>query len=142
MAVRHHLSSRAADDLAHHTPGPGSFLEVEKLLPLFVVAPSLPSFGFSEGPEKKGFGLKQYAETCHRPMLKLGYEQYVTQGGDWGYLEHHIAMIIQLLLIYHLHSFHVTRVMGLLYPQHCKASHMNAVEANAPTGKSPNPNAH
>ena len=41
--------------------------------------------------------------------------------------------MIQLLLIYRLLSFHVTRMMGLLYPQHCKASHLNAVEAHAPT---------
>lgn len=92
------MSDRAADDLAHCASGPGSFLEVEKLLPLLadgdgrtivafhVVAPSLPGFGFSEGPKKKGFGLKQHAETCHRLMLKLGHEQYVTQGGDWGYV--------------------------------------------------------
>lgn len=77
--------------------GPGSFLEVRKLLPLLaggrdgkrkpafhVVAPSIPNFGFSDGTKKKGFGLAQYAETCHKLMLKLGYVEYVTQGGDWG----------------------------------------------------------
>ena len=67
--------------------GPGSFLEVAKILsrlteggtdvPAFhVVAPSLPNFGFSSAPKKKGFGLAQYAETCHKLMLKLGYDQY------------------------------------------------------------------
>ena len=57
---------------------PGSFLEVQKLLPLLtasesgdapvfhVVAPSLPNFGFSSRTGKRGFGLEQYAETCHR----------------------------------------------------------------------------
>jgi pimeloyl-ACP methyl ester carboxylesterase len=56
--------------------GPGSFLEVEKLLqpltnpddpnqPAFhVVAPSLPNFGFSDAPRKKGFMQAQYAEVC------------------------------------------------------------------------------
>lgn len=68
------------------TPGPGSFLEVLKILPLLtteknglsfdVVAPSLPNFGFSEGPDKPGFRLPQYAEVMHKVMLKLGYEQY------------------------------------------------------------------
>ena len=67
--------------------GPGSFLEVERILPLLtkggndtpafhVVAPSLPNFGFSEGAKKRGFGLRRYAETCHRLMLRLGYEKY------------------------------------------------------------------
>ena len=55
--------------------GPGSFLEVSKLLPLLtasfpdspsfhVVALSLPGYGFSEAPRKQGFSVKQYAEVC------------------------------------------------------------------------------
>ncbi|KIW14654.1 hypothetical protein PV08_07438 [Exophiala spinifera] len=77
------------------------------------VAPSLPSYGFSEGVNKKGFALAQYAETCHKLMLKLGYEEYVTQGGDWGY--------------------YVTRAMSLLYPRHCKATHINMDQGHAPS---------
>ncbi|KZT67066.1 alpha/beta-hydrolase [Daedalea quercina L-15889] len=76
---------------------PGHFLEVKKMLPLLtaasdehpsfhVVAPSLPNFGFSEAPKKKGFSGHQYAEVCNRLMLSLGYNEYVVQGGDWGYL--------------------------------------------------------
>ena len=55
--------------------GPGNFMEVAKLLPLLtavspdqpsfhVVTFSLPGFGFSEAPRKKGFALAQYAEAC------------------------------------------------------------------------------
>ena len=55
--------------------GPGSFLEVRKILPLLtatspehpsfnVVAMSLPGYAFSEGPKEKGFGMAQYAEVC------------------------------------------------------------------------------
>lgn len=67
-------------------PGPGSFLEVLKILPLLtepksgpsfhVVAPSLPNFGFSGRATKKGFGIPQYAEAMHQVMLKLGYDKY------------------------------------------------------------------
>ncbi|KAJ7910678.1 Alpha/Beta hydrolase protein [Mycena leptocephala] len=75
---------------------PGSFLEARKLLllltkgtddfPAFhVVAMSLPGFGFSQAPSTKGFGLAQYAEVGNKLMLALGYNEYVTQGGDWGY---------------------------------------------------------
>jgi pimeloyl-ACP methyl ester carboxylesterase len=46
-----------------------------------LVAPSLPNFGFSEGTKERGFALGQYAETLHKLMLKLGYNEYVTQGG-------------------------------------------------------------
>ena len=53
--------------------GPGSFIEVRKILPLLtqassehpsfhVVAVGLPGFGFSTAPKKKGFALVQYAE--------------------------------------------------------------------------------
>ena len=43
-----------------------------------VVAPSLPNFGFSEAPSKRGFGIAQYAECAHRLMLRLGYDKYGT----------------------------------------------------------------
>lgn len=72
---------------------PGSFLEGTKIIqslsgdgiadPAFhVVGISLPNFGFSEGPNKRGFALEQYAETCHNLMQQLGYHEYETQGGD------------------------------------------------------------
>jgi len=72
---------------------PGSFLEGRKLLqplteetdgqPSFhVVIPSLPNYGFSDGTSKRGFSNVQYAETLHKLMLKLGYNEYVTQGGE------------------------------------------------------------
>lgn len=103
--------------------GPGSFLEVLKLLPLLaqrgpkdpafhIVAPSLPNYGFSSSPSKRGFALAQYAETCHKLMLKLGYKEYVTQGGDWG--------------------FYITRALGKLYPENVKASHINMIRAAPP----------
>lgn len=74
--------------------GPGSFIEATKILPLLtakqengpdfhLVAPSLPNFGFSSRIPKKGFGLRQYTDTCHKLMLRLGYKKYAAQGGDW-----------------------------------------------------------
>lgn len=40
-----------------------SLTKVTEGLPTFdVVALSLPGFGFSEGPKKKGFSIPQYAE--------------------------------------------------------------------------------
>lgn len=103
---------------------PGSFIEVTKLLPFLsssspdtptfhIVAPSLPNFGFSQKILQPGFALSQYAETCHRLMLDLGYPKYVTQGGDWG--------------------FYITRVMGILYPDSVLASHINMIRASPPS---------
>lgn len=77
---------------------PGHFEEVLKIIkplgdgdginqPAFhVVAPSLPNFGFSEGTKKRGFAPEQYAETMNRLMHKLGYQTYVTQGGESSFL--------------------------------------------------------
>ncbi|KAI9149992.1 microsomal epoxide hydrolase [Paramyrothecium foliicola] len=94
---------------------PGSFLEIEKILPLLtepeegqafhVVAPSLPNFGFSDRVSKPGFSPVQHAETLHKLMLKLGYNQYVNQGGDWGFI--------------------IVRLMAAKYPEHCLATHIN-----------------
>ena len=61
----------------HHPSGPGSILEVTKILPLLVnpsadgapafhvVALSLPGYGFSEGPKKPGFGPIKMGEVRH-----------------------------------------------------------------------------
>src|ERR1700760_3605481 len=51
-----------------------------------VVAPSLPNFGFSEGSTRKDFGLRQYAETCHKLMLALGYDEYGKHGACGGFI--------------------------------------------------------
>ncbi|KAK7899885.1 hypothetical protein LTR67_003631 [Exophiala xenobiotica] len=103
---------------------PGNFLEATKIFDSLtsvengqvsfdVVAPSLPNYGFSEGSKKRGFAMEQYAETLHKLMLRLGYTQYVTQGGDWGWF--------------------VTRTISKLYPQHCKATHFNMDVGQAPS---------
>ena len=94
---------------------PGSFAEVEKILPelntagFHVVAPSLAGYGFSSYTDKKGFKHPQHAEVMHKIMLRLGYDKYVVQGGDWG-------------------SFMV-RSIALMYPEHVKAMHVNMVNS-------------
>ena len=96
---------------------PGSFAEVEKILPKLneagyhVVAPSLPGFGFSSYTDKKSFKHTQHAEVMHKLMLRLGYDKYAVQGGDWG-------------------SFMV-RSMAVTYPEHVKAMHCNMVSLAA-----------
>ncbi|KAJ9603644.1 hypothetical protein H2200_011830 [Cladophialophora chaetospira] len=108
---------------------PGNFLEATKIIDALssskdgqvsfhVVAPSLPNYGFSQGTRKRGFSMEQYAETLHKLMLRLGYEQYVTQGGDWGW--------------------YVTRAISMLYPESCKATHFN-MDVGQPPSPSSNP---
>ena len=71
------------------------------------MAPSLPGYGFSSDPGKAGFGYEQDAEVMHKVMLRLGFDKYVVQGGDWG--------------------SDIVRVCGRQYPDYVKAVHINHV---------------
>lgn len=78
---------------------PGSFAEFYKVVgPLtdpaahggkaedafHVVIPSLPGFGFSDKPTKKGWSVSRMSGVMAQLMARLGYERYGVQGGDWG----------------------------------------------------------
>ncbi|VDB86669.1 unnamed protein product [Peniophora sp. CBMAI 1063] len=104
---------------------PGSFIEARKILPLLVtpddenapafhvVALSLPGYGFSEAAKKPGLGPQQMAEISHKLMLALGYNEYVCQGGDYGYV--------------------VTMLVANMYgPTHVKAWYTDTPELKAP----------
>jgi pimeloyl-ACP methyl ester carboxylesterase len=78
---------------------PGSFFELLKVIgPLTdptayggkaedafdLVIPSMPGYGFSEKPKNAGWGPEKIASAWDVLMKRLGYKQYVSQGGDWG----------------------------------------------------------
>ena len=78
---------------------PGSVLEFMKLIPLLtdpaahggdaadaftVVAPSLPGYTLSFASNQRRFALPDIGATFDTLMLRLGYESYAAQGGDWG----------------------------------------------------------
>jgi pimeloyl-ACP methyl ester carboxylesterase len=78
---------------------PGSFLEMERLLPLLtdpakyggnaedafdVVVPSLPGYGCSPAPTRAGISSKQIAGLWASLMGELGYNRFGAQGGDIG----------------------------------------------------------
>jgi len=56
-----------------------------------LVIPSLPGYGFSGKPLTAGWGPERIARTWTVLMKRLGYAEYVAQGGDWG------ALITQLM---------------------------------------------
>ncbi|KAH7136180.1 Alpha/Beta hydrolase protein [Dendryphion nanum] len=102
---------------------PGSFIEATRIIPelvrddispsFHVVAPSLIDFGFSSGSKSKDFSIPQQAEVLHKVMLALGYDEYIVQGGDLGYL--------------------IARFLALKYgPKHVKAHHVNNVAPGEP----------
>jgi pimeloyl-ACP methyl ester carboxylesterase len=49
-----------------------------------VVLPSLPGYGFSQKPTTTGWDPDHIARAWSELMLRLGYDRYVAQGGDWG----------------------------------------------------------
>jgi pimeloyl-ACP methyl ester carboxylesterase len=49
-----------------------------------VVCPSLPGYGFSDKPDRPGWGVERIAAAWSALMRRLGYERYGAQGGDWG----------------------------------------------------------
>jgi pimeloyl-ACP methyl ester carboxylesterase len=78
---------------------PGSIVEFHKVIePLtdptahggkaedafHVVCPSLPGYGFSGKPPEKGWGVDRIGDAWDQLMVRLGYDRYVAQGGDWG----------------------------------------------------------
>ena len=49
-----------------------------------LVIPSLPGHGFSAKPKEAGWGFPRIARAWASLMERLGYERYVSQGGDHG----------------------------------------------------------
>jgi pimeloyl-ACP methyl ester carboxylesterase len=96
-----HIRSRHANALPLiMTHGwPGSIIELLKVIgPLtdptahggraedafHLVLPSLPGYGFSGKPESTGWGFPRIARAWAVLMERLGYQRYVSQGGDHG----------------------------------------------------------
>jgi epoxide hydrolase len=69
---------------------PGSIVEFGKVIePLTaagfdVVCPSLPGYGFSGKPVEAGWSVERIARAWDQLMVRLGYQRYGAQGGDWG----------------------------------------------------------
>uniref|UniRef100_A0A8D2ZH89 microsomal epoxide hydrolase n=1 Tax=Scophthalmus maximus TaxID=52904 RepID=A0A8D2ZH89_SCOMX len=103
---------------------PGSFYEFYGLIPLLtepsdpndlvfeVVCPSIPGYGFSSAPQKKGFNSVCAASIFHKLMERLGFQQFYAHGGDWGWL--------------------VTTNMAQLEPKTVKGLHVNFAPASKP----------
>nr|QJQ82474.1 PesI [Pestalotiopsis humus] len=98
---------------------PGTFFEFSRIINLLsnpehgeqayhVVLPSLPGFTWSSAPGRD-WTLQDTARIFDKLMRGLGYNEYVTQGGDWGHF--------------------VVRELGAKYGESCKAIHTNMCPA-------------
>jgi epoxide hydrolase len=84
------------DPTAHGGDAPDAF---------HVVCPSLPGFGWSDKPVHTGWGVARIAAAWEQLMLRLGYERFAAQGGDWGSM--------------------VTAALGAGHPDHLAGIHVN-----------------
>ena len=99
---------------------PGSIIEFLKIIPALtdptahggqasdafhVVCPSLPGYGFSGKPKQSGWTVEKIARAWSELMLRLGYQRYYAQGGDWGAV--------------------VTTAIALQDTEHCHGVHLN-----------------
>ncbi len=107
---------------------PGSVIEFSKVIekltdPLahggneqdafHLVLPTIPGYGFSGKPTETGWGVERVARAWSTLMLRLGYERYLAQGGDWGAA--------------------ITASIGVQDPEHCMGLHTN-MPIVAPSG--------
>jgi pimeloyl-ACP methyl ester carboxylesterase len=103
---------------------PGSFVEFVKVIgPLtdpvahggrpedafHVICPSIPGYGFSDAPNKSGFGCEQMAEVFAKLMARLGYKRYGAHGGDWGAV---ISGWMAAIDAPHVFGFHMDQTLG------------------------------
>ena len=76
--------------LTHGWPGSVvEFLEVIGPLtdapdPFHLVVPSLPGYGFSDRPARRGWTVERIAAAWAQLMARLGYSRYGAAGSDWG----------------------------------------------------------
>ena len=113
---------------------PGSVMEFHKVIgPLtdpaahgrdrrdafHLVLPSLPGYGFSDKPSAPGWGVDRIARAWVRLMERLGYRDWVAQGGDWGAV--------------------VTSAIAALKPPGCRAAHLNMLTLPSQPGDEADP---
>ena len=70
-----------------------------------LVIPSLPGYGWSDKPVHTGWGIPRIAAAWEQLMLRLGYDRFGAQGGDWGSM--------------------VTAAIGSRHTAHLAGIHMN-----------------
>ncbi len=85
-----------------------------------LVVPSLPGYGWSDLPRETGWGVRRIAAAWEQLMLRLGYERFGAQGGDWGSM--------------------ITSAIGAYHPDHLAGIHVNmpvVIPSTAPEEMTP-----
>jgi pimeloyl-ACP methyl ester carboxylesterase len=104
---------------------PSSIFEMHKIIPMLtnpakyggdpadsfdVVVPSIPGYGWSDAPQKRGMGPQGVGDVWAKLMTEnLGYSRFAAHGGDWG--------------------ASVTAWLGFAYPENVIGIHATAASA-------------
>jgi epoxide hydrolase len=88
-----------------------------------VICPTLPGFGFSAKPTKPEWGVEKIATAWNTLMVRLGYDQYFAQSGDWGAI---ITLMISLQNFGNCVGTHLT--MPLVKPDPDTMDDLSALE--------------
>ena len=123
---------------------PGSIIEFLKIIPALtdptahggqasdafhVVCPSLPGYGFSGKPKQSGWTVEKIARAWSELMLRLGYQRYYAQGGDWGAV---VTTAIALQDTEYCHGVHLN--MPLVRPDPATLSSLTQEEKDGLAG--------
>ena len=93
-----------------------------------VVVPSLPGYAWSDKPEHTGWSVPRIAAAWEQLMLRLGYDRFGAQGGDWGSM---VTLAIGAHHTDHLVGIHTN--MPLVIPS-TPPEEMTPAEASAAAG--------
>lgn len=104
---------------------PGSFVEMQRVIPLLttpdetglsfdVVIPSMPGYGFSSYHAHGPINLCTIGDMYHSLMMQLGYSKYYVQGGDWGA---HVAIWMARNYPDSVLGYHINFIPGSYTPQ-------------------------
>ncbi|XP_054163312.1 epoxide hydrolase 1-like [Oppia nitens] len=75
-----------------------------------VICPSIPGFGFSSAPKRKGFGVPQTSQIFVELMRRLGHKKFFIHGGDWGSI---IAQTTARVYPENVRGIHITMIGGI-----------------------------
>jgi len=101
---------------------PGSVREFYEIIPLLtkpfngtvfeLIIPSLPGYGFSQGASKPGLSAANVAVVLKNLMIRIGFDKWYLQGGDWGAA--------------------ITSIMATLFPENILGAHSNMCYVETP----------